>query len=100
MGMKLLVAEITADNEGRFESKKIFASPFLRMIPPFYDESMRCIYELYLAPQSTDLKETKIITEGKKRIGNREFSAHTIINDPQGKYTLELFLDSGSQKDS
>lgn len=100
LGMKLLVAEITADNAGGFESKKLFISPFMRMIPPFYDESMRCIYELYLAPHHTVAEQANIVTEGNKQIGDRTFAAHTIITGPHGNYTLELFLNSGSQKDS
>ncbi|WP_320173239.1 hypothetical protein [Maridesulfovibrio sp.] len=99
MGMKLLVAEITADDAGGFESKKIFSSPFLRMIPHFYDESMQCIYEMFLAPEQSAVQGINIITKGKKIIGKREFAAHTIFNDPQGRYTLELFLNSGSTKD-
>ncbi|TIH15796.1 hypothetical protein D0S45_09440 [Marinifilum sp. JC120] len=100
MGMKLLVAEISADNANGFESKKLFVSPFLRMIPPFYNESMRCIYEMYLAPKDAASGGQNIITKGSKQVGNREFAAHTIISDPHGNYTLELFLNSGSQKDS
>ncbi len=99
MGMKLLVAEITAGDAGGFESKELFSSPFLRMIPHFYDESMHCIYEMFLAPQHSAFKRANIITKGKKIIGKREFAVHTIINDPQGRYTLELFLNSGSIKD-
>ncbi|NDV26733.1 hypothetical protein [Desulfovibrio sp. JC010] len=100
MGMKLLVAEIIADGASGFKSRKLFSSPFLRMIPPFYDESMRCIYAMYLAPQSAASSRSNIVTEGSKIIGNREFAAHTVISDPQGNYTLELFLNSGTQKDS
>lgn len=69
------------------------------MIPHFYDESMHCIYEMFLAPQHSAFKRANIITKGKKIIGKREFAVHTIINDPQGRYTLELFLNSGSIKD-
>ncbi len=100
MGMKLLVAEITADNASGYKSKKLFASPFLRMIPPFYAESMRCIYVLFLAPQSATSRDLKIFSEGSKQVGDQKFPAHTIIINPEGNYTLELFLNSGSKKDS
>ncbi|WP_319776895.1 lipoprotein [Maridesulfovibrio sp.] len=99
MGMKLLVAEIIADDKGGYESKKIFESPFLRLIPHFYNESMSCIYEMFLAPQSATSGAINIVTEGSRQIADRKFAAHTIITDPQGNYTLELFLNSGSQKD-
>ncbi|WP_432737377.1 hypothetical protein [Maridesulfovibrio sp. FT414] len=100
IGLKLLVAEIIAYDTGKFESKLLFASPFLRMIPPFYDESMRCIYKMYFTQHQADSMGTKISTEGIKKIGNREFATHTIISELHGNYTLELFLNSGLQKDS
>lgn len=100
MGMKLMVAEITADNAAGYESKKLFASPFLRMIPPFYAESIRCIYALFLAPQSATSRDLIIFNKGSKLIGDQTFPAHTVISDPKGNYTLEIFLNSGSQKDS
>lgn len=100
MGMKLLVAEITADNAGGYKSKKLFTSPLLRMVPPFYAESMRCIYALFLAPQSANTRDLKISSESSKQVGDKTFPAHTIINGPEDNYTLELFLNSGSKKDS
>ncbi|WP_320007317.1 hypothetical protein [Maridesulfovibrio sp.] len=99
MGMKLLVAEIIADGYEGYESHKIFASPFLRMIPSFYAESMHCIYEMFLAPNPGTSALT-VTTDGTKQIGSREFAVHTIIKGSQSSYTMELFLTSGSEKDS
>jgi len=99
MGMKLLAAEIKADSSRGYKSRKIFASPFLRMIPPFYAESMLCIYEMFLAP-NPGTSVLKITTEGIKQFGSRKFPVHTTIQSPHSGYILELFLTSGSEKDS
>lgn len=96
MGIKLLVVEVQAVSEHGYEAHPIFISPFIRAVPYFYDETTRCIHEMYLA--ESHKQDSLFITEtGQKRIGNRDFAQHTIIKNPDRHYTLELFLHSGSQ---
>ncbi|CCO23426.1 hypothetical protein [Maridesulfovibrio hydrothermalis] len=102
MGMKLLVAEIRTSKDQGYETTPVFISPFLRAIPHFYDESMRCIYELYLVNNAAKGKTHKnsplqINCNGIMQIGSRAFAKHTSIKNIDKNYTLELFLNSGSE---
>lgn len=98
MGMKLLIAEIRADKEDGFTSNPIFISPFLRAIPNFYKESMRCIYATYFAETTPEtITNFSLKKDGVRLIGDRSFPEHTIIKNTAKNYTLELFLNSGSQ---
>lgn len=98
MGIKLLIAEIQADNEDGFTSNPIFISPFLRAIPNFYKESMRCIYATYFADTTPEtITNFSFKKYGVRLIGAHSFPEHTIIKNKAKNYTLELFLNSGSQ---
>lgn len=95
MGMKLLVSEVKASQRSGVESRLIFLSPFLQGIPSFYEESVCCIYEMYLN-NATNSKELLISRKAPQKIGNRTFYGHTIIRNKDKNYRLELFLNSGS----
>ncbi len=95
LGMKILVSEIKASQEDDIESRLIFLSPFLQGIPSFYEESVRCIYEMYLN-NTPNNKKLLISRKTPKKIGNRTFYGHTVIRNKDKNYRLELFLNSGS----
>ena len=73
MGMKLLIAEIKADETG-YHSKPLFISPFLRAIPHFYAECMRCIYKIYLAPEKDRSDQLTLTESGIIHVGNQKFA--------------------------